>query len=68
MIGNGIANNYTQFGQRKEEQVKHAAALVNETREKASPIRNSGHPDDILIVDDDRDILLTYKMILEDDG
>lgn len=63
-----MASKYTQLGQEKEELIKYDAESVNETKERASPIRNSGHSGNILIVDDDADILLTYKIILEDDG
>jgi DNA-binding response OmpR family regulator len=62
-----VDSKYT-LGQEEGELIKYDAESVNETKEKTSPIRNSGHSGNILIVDDDADILLTYKSFLEVEG
>jgi CheY-like chemotaxis protein len=63
-----VDSKYTQLGQEEGELIKYDAESANDTKEKTSPIRNSGHSGNILIVDDDADILLTYKSFLEVEG
>jgi CheY-like chemotaxis protein len=58
-----VASKYTQAGQEGE-----LMKYDTESTERASIIRNSGHSGKILIVDDDTDILLTFKSYLEVEG
>ena len=59
-----VTSKYTQLG----ELMKYDSEPTNESNEKVNPARNSANSGNILVVDDDADILLTYKSFLEDEG
>jgi two-component system, OmpR family, response regulator ChvI len=63
-----VVSNYTHLGQ-EVELLKYHSEPVDELKEKeVGRIREVGHSGNILIVDDDVDILFTYKRFLEDEG
>jgi two-component system, OmpR family, response regulator ChvI len=60
-----VASKYTQL---RQVQLMKDTKSINKPKEKVSLIRNSTHSVNILLVDDDSDILLTYKTFLEDES
>jgi two-component system response regulator ChvI len=61
-----IASKYAQL--RQDQSMKYATESINKLRGNVSLIRNSSSSGNILLVDDDSDILLTYKSFLEAEG
>jgi two-component system response regulator ChvI len=61
-----IASKYTQL--RQDQLMKYDTKSINKSKGKVSPIRNSSSSGNILLVDDDSDILLTYQSFLEVEG
>jgi two-component system, OmpR family, response regulator ChvI len=60
-----VAGKYTQL---RQDQLMNDTESINKSRGEVSLIRNSSRSGNILIVDDDSDILLTYKAFLEVEG
>jgi hypothetical protein len=60
-----VASKYAQF---RQDQLMNDTTSPNKSKGEVSLIRNSNHSSNILIVDDDSDILLTYQTFLEVEG
>jgi CheY-like chemotaxis protein/class 3 adenylate cyclase len=61
-----LASKDTQL--RQKQLLKYDTESINKLKGKVSLIKNSGRSGNILLVDDNSDILLTYKLLLESDG
>jgi len=61
-----IASKYAQL--RQDQLMKYATESTNRFKGNVTLIRNSSRSGNILLVDDDSDILLTYKSFLEVEG
>jgi two-component system, OmpR family, response regulator ChvI len=60
-----VASKYTQL---RQDQLMNNAGSINKSKGEVSLIRKSNRSGNILLVDDDSDILLTYKSFLEIEG
>ena len=61
-----VASKYTQL--RQDQLMNYGTETINKLKGELSPTRNSSRSGNILLVDDDLDILLTYKSFLEIEG
>ena len=61
-----VVSKYPQL--RQDQLMKYDTESINKLKRQVSPIRNSSRSGNILLVDDDSDILLTYKSFLEVEG
>lgn len=59
---------HLSLGQDQDQVVNYNAELISNSKEKVGPIQNFRHSKNILLVDDDSDILWTYKALLEYEG